>query len=180
LFLHSFSLTCYSALFARPIVLLFLLNMLFHSSCSTYCFTPLVWLVALLLLLNLQLYFFCSTCYFVLSSTCCFVQPIVLLFLLDLFIQVPFCYAHDFATLLFLFDLFTQSTSLLCLWFCCSLFLLLNIVALFLLFEIDTFPLPFTFLQVWSVEELIKFEFFNLDLEGENFCFQVLFVHDFF
>jgi len=30
------------------------------------------------------------------------------------------------------------------------------------------------------VEELSKFEFFKLDLEGENFCFQSLFVDEFF
>jgi hypothetical protein len=32
---------------------------------------------------------------------------------------------------------------------------------------------------VWSVEELSKFEFFKLNLEGENFCFQFLFVDEF-
>jgi hypothetical protein len=30
------------------------------------------------------------------------------------------------------------------------------------------------------VEKLSEFEFFKLDLEGENFCFQFLFVDEFF
>jgi hypothetical protein len=33
---------------------------------------------------------------------------------------------------------------------------------------------------MWNVEELSKFEFLKLDLEGENFCFQFLFIDEFF
>jgi hypothetical protein len=41
-------------------------------------------------------------------------------------------------------------------------------------------PPPLYFLQVWSVEELTKFELFMPNLKGENFCVQFLFVDEFF
>jgi hypothetical protein len=41
---------------------------------------------------------------------------------------------------------------------------------------LDRYFLSLFFLQVWSVEELSKFELFRPNLEGENFCVQFLFV----
>jgi hypothetical protein len=58
--LRSFCLTCYSTLVARPVTLLFLLDLLCYS-CSTYYFAPLAQPTPFLLL-NL-LHSFCSTCF---------------------------------------------------------------------------------------------------------------------
>jgi hypothetical protein len=96
---HVFPLLLIDLFSIQPIVSLNLLlhsSILFHSyysNCSFYpfyCFTPLVRLAIPLFLLNLLLP---SSC-----STCCFVQLATLLFLLNLFVQVPLCYACDFIT----------------------------------------------------------------------------------
>ncbi len=83
--------TCCSTLLVEPTLLL-LLDLLLRSTCLTCCFTLLAQLAVLLLLFNLL---FCSSC---LIGCIPLVQPIVLLFLFDIFVQVPFCYAHDFVT----------------------------------------------------------------------------------
>jgi hypothetical protein len=75
-FFHS---TCCSTFFARLDVLLLLLNLLFHFSCSTCCSTPLVRLVVPLLLFDLFLYSSCSTCFGP------FARPVVSFLLLNLF-----------------------------------------------------------------------------------------------
>jgi len=159
-----------------------LLDVVLYSSCLTYCFTLHARLVVPLLLFNLLLriqhgvlfllfnllfYFFCSIyCFAPL------VRLVALLFLLNLlfcsscstyysaplilpFVQVFFFYTRDFLVL------FAQRC-----YFCSFCFILV--------FS------HFTFLEAWSLEELSKFDFFRLDLEGENFCFQFLFVDDFF
>jgi hypothetical protein len=46
-------------------------------------------------------------------------------------------------------------------------------------FKLVLTPL-FLFLQLWSVEELSKFELFRPNLEGEIFCVQFLFIDEFF
>jgi hypothetical protein len=188
--LHSSCLTCCSTLLAWPVTLFLL--------CSTCYSVPFVWHATPLLLLDLLLCSFCLTCFAILArpttlllllnllhsscSTCSipFAQH-ASFFLFDLFTQVPLCYAHDFVVPLLLLDIFVQVP------FCyaCDLLLLVPSARPYYfapLFQIGTSP-SFLFLSVecgvWSVEELSKFEFFKLNLEGENFCVQFLFVEFF-
>jgi hypothetical protein len=148
LLFHSSCSTCYS-----------MLNVVFSSSCSAYCSAFLVRPIVPLLLLDLLLCSSYSTCCFSFNmvfhffcSTCCFtffVRPVTLLVLFNL-LFCSFC-----------------STS-------CS-----TLLFLLLLFQISIFH-PLCFLQTWIMEELSKFELFKPNLEGESFCFQFVFLDGFF
>jgi hypothetical protein len=161
---------------------LLLFDLLLCSSYSTnFTFlarpiAPLLLLDLLLLLLDLLLCSFCSTYFAPLA------QP-TLLFLLNLFTQIPLCYAYDFVFPFLLFDLFTQVSSFLCLGFVVPCSSCLTLLFSSFCFKL-TLPPPLLFLHVWSVEELSKFEFFKFEffrpnLEGEIFCVQFLFVEFF-
>ncbi len=148
LLLRSSCLICCSSHLAQATPL-FLLNLLFHSSCSTYyssysicCSAPLTRPI-LLLLPNLLFHTSCSTC------SAFLVQPLYL------------------------------ATSLLCLWFCCFLLLLFDCATLLLLFQIGISPHPFLFCRcgVWRSNPNSNFS--NLNFLGQtwkvrifvfNFC----------
>lgn len=144
----------------------FYLKLLFYSSYSTCCYVLLVRLVVFLLLFNVDVLLAWYWCSFVWHySSTPLAWPTILLLLLNVvihlaqrccffLIHVPFYCSHDFVVF-------------------CSFYLTLQF--LFLLFQIGT-PPPFFV----NVEELSKFKFFRLDLEGEIFFFQFLFIDEFF
>jgi hypothetical protein len=117
----------------KAIVMLFLLDVVFCSSCSTYYSAPFIWCGVLLLLFDLLFHSSCSTCYFIplvrpaTPHSMWFSAPLVRL-------ATPhstwfFAPLVQLIALLFLFDLlFCSFCST-----CCSAFLVQHVVLLLLL-----------------------------------------------
>ncbi len=137
----------------------------FVRSC---CFAPLAWCVALHSSCS-KLLFYSSCLTWCFAPFLRFIAPHFLFDLLFHSLGLTYCYAplaQPLAHVLFFYTRDFLVPFLQCCYSCSFCFRLV-------------FP-PFTFLQAWSVEEMFKFEFFKLDLEGENFCFQFLFVDEVF